>query len=664
MIAVRLSPAASATEVFDNPTFLAIFADAREQATRAFRVAFTLALLHLAVLCGYVAEVATTTHEAVGAALETTMPSSNASFSNSSTAERGVNLTDYVYGLFEFDDENGSGSGIGLDNGEGLDNGGGLDDDSGANGSDPAEAIQQAAVDTATRMAQPAMLVPLVILLLAAVTIRVVLTTRYHKSFPSAGAYLFDFWTITNLLYIGTQVISLAFAFAHERAACAAVGGIAALLGFVNVMYYLQWFREFAALIRMLQHCLFGLAKFFVILGALVVGATMLMFSMQKQPLLTDGISCDPNDFPNSAGHVDDLCTLSWLDMLFQMFMALLVHGEIDEHLARLEYASLAKVEWVAVCSISFILGLNVLISLLNDLYEQIKERESIEVLAMQNMLVYDLTQLRTFFQMTSGSSNSRLVSLAEADEDEETFDGFDEKAEKDNNASAAGGIEVPLYYIQVILPVKSTPKDMLLRESNDWTGIIGKINKDSKRRHDEMSEGLESSFDTMTVAQKRADTRMQTMATSIERLEAQLQSAPENNDRNGVAESRRLAITAELPKSSHPSAQQATHDTGAIVEKVDALESKIAENERKTGAKLASLEGKLDGLEGKLDGILGLLQRGARVDADSAVTVTRVVTETMRVPSAQVQQPLPLEDEFRGFHVLDGLDGGGGMDM
>jgi hypothetical protein len=607
IIAVRFNPAATATEIFDNPTLLVLFVDARDRVRSTFQLFFVFTALHLICLCSFVAETigdnaqvridikgtdgvvyrgeetyggtehrtddefesGSGSYEESGsyegssaasgahAQFPGSFDSSSGSYKQDTSApishdelgsaayngpgsssyyeESGSSYTsEFTPGHFNdesgrFNEESGSSrddelaSGLFNDESASSHNdefaSGSFYDESGSNNYDEfasgseyggvhsdmndghdSHAAHPLEANVGTAAVWPRSMVPLMLFLAVTISIRVGLAWRFHKNNPSAAVtgYFAEFWVIVKFMYLIIQFVALMLLFVQDLGTCTTVAGIASLFGFVDLFYYLQWFSGYAALIRMLQHCLFGLARFFVILGLFVVGTTMLMFSMQRpRSSLVDGISCaEANGYDVD---IENGCPLTWLDMLYHMYVSLLINGEIDEHLERLQSSTLAKIEWVPISVVAYILILNVLISLLNDLYEQIKERESIEVLAMQNMMVFDMTQRRAMMKWIfspatdfwegrqkydAAKANRRLI-------DDNALFGVDMCAIYSNVISAPSEAQ-PLYYVHVLRPANTAPKDMLLRESAAWTGMVGKINKDAKRNYDGISEKLD----------------------------------------------------------------------------------------------------------------------------------------------------------------------------
>jgi len=222
---------------------------------------------------------------------------------------------------------------------------------------------------------------------------------------------------------------------------CEPAAGIGALLYFIKSLWFLQGYRQTGPLIRMVLQIINDIKFLIVLLMLVLMGATVAFYS------LTDGgrqiVDPDRND-PGENSMVSNIAML-----FFYMYQSLLLGSFEYDDFNFLDYPMIAKFLFVLLTLFILVVLLNLLIALMSDSFERIKEREDQEYCYQRAKMIVDIEVLH---MQGGGDKELRAQRFPK--------------------------------YVHVLKPDKG--QDM---QETEWYGVAGQIRKDLYRAQDAVNE-------------------------------------------------------------------------------------------------------------------------------------------------------------------------------
>jgi hypothetical protein len=216
--------------------------------------------------------------------------------------------------------------------------------------------------------------------------------------------------------------------------------GVTTLLFYSKILWYLQGFRQTGPLIRMILQIAQDIFYLIALLAVIILGATFAYYPLTDEAFL----SYDGEDTSETGGPRNQVNR--FFGLMLYLYEALLLGTFEYNDLDDTHSPVVAKIIFVMLTLFVLIILLNLLIALMSDSFERIKEREEQEYCFQTAKILVDIEVRRLAHRLDEQEKRAKFPS-----------------------------------YVHVLIPDKG--QDL---QQTEWLGIAGQIRKDMSRLHEQ----------------------------------------------------------------------------------------------------------------------------------------------------------------------------------
>ncbi|GMH78467.1 hypothetical protein TL16_g07811 [Triparma laevis f. inornata] len=334
----------------------------------------------------------------------------------------------------------------------------------------------------------------------------------------------FDFWNCLDFLSLTTIALAYAFRWNNQKEYATAAYAIALPLNYLNSLYYMQGFEESGQLIRMILGIMEGIRLFVVILFVCVIGFALAFYVLYDAGPGTYDTDQKPYGMETP------------FTSLFAGFLLLLGDFNVAEFSASSSYMVTLILFVVFMVFINIVM-LNLLIAIMGDIFDRIRENAKAEFTFARAMIILEFEEMLSSRRFKNGTWFPTWLQVLEP-------------------ASEDGG-----------------------EGSGDWIGSVGVLKGTIEKFKTQMSEEVEGLKEKLTESEKKREQAEVVQKKMFEMMESILEKV----SMDGAGGIRNFGSNEKPPTAtSNVSVNYSEGSVSILKSSIDDLKEKLEESEKK----------------------------------------------------------------------------------